>query len=97
MTMVYYYFIWLFVDLVSFYNFENILYKQSSLLSFDIMEHLSVKELFIEEVFSFGDDSEFCIHSKLVNELQGINSNKDSEYDQESHSNSNINVDQETQ
>ena len=51
----------------------------------------------IEEVVSFGDDSEFCIHSKLANELHGINSGEDSEYDQESSSNSDMDVDQDTQ
>ena len=67
------------------------------LLSSSIMEHLTVKKLLIEEVVSFGDDSEFCIHSKLVNELHGINSSEDSEYDQVSSSNSNTDVDQDTQ
>ena len=43
------------------------------------MEHLSEKEQLIEEVVSFGDHSVFLIHSKQVNELQGINSIEDSE------------------
>ena len=61
------------------------------------MEHLSVKKQLIQEEVSFGDDSEFCIHSKIVNQLQGINSSEDSEYDQESSSSSDMDVDQDTQ
>ena len=48
-------------------------------------------------VVSFGDDSEFCTHFELVNQLQGINSSEDSEYYSESQSNSDIDVDKDTQ
>ena len=60
------------------------------------MEHLSVEEQLIEEVVSFGDDLEFCIHSKLINE--STNKLKRSLWIlPRSHSNSNINVDQDSQ
>ena len=39
----------------------------------------------------------FCIHTKLVNELQKINSSEDNEYDQEPHSNSDMDIDQDIQ
>ena len=61
------------------------------------MGHLFVKEQLIEKGVSFGDESEFYIHSKLVNDLQGINSSKDSEYNQESNLNSYMDVDRDTQ
>ena len=56
------------------------------------MEILFEKEQLIEEVASYCDDSEFCIHSKLVNDIQAINSSEDSKYGQESNSNSYMDV-----
>ena len=71
------------------------MHSQSFLLS-NIIEHLFVNEQLIEEVVIFADDSEFCIHSKLINESQEINSRLDSEYYQEFHSNLDMDVDQDT-
>ena len=45
------------------------------------MEHLSLKEQLIEQVVNFDDDSDFCIHLRIISELQEINLIEDSEYD----------------